>query len=322
MKSAEHVSKQLEAWKKDGKPLMWIAWNIALLCVGWAYVFAALGEFCTPANRKIYYNSNPSHTTIKTKCQVICGGKSQKADCDGCKWYPGGEKTRIFDCRGFTRWILQVVYGWTLAGGGCTTQWNTKKNWKAKGKIATMPKDTLVCLFQYNPEKQNMKHTGFGYNNETVECQVGVQYSKKRSSKWTHWAIPACCAEDYVPPAEKPQAEKPKEDKVSSSKPTLKKGASGSNVKTLQKLLIAKGYSCGTKGADGKFGDSTLAAVKQFQKDNGLKADGIVGAKTWEALEKVPADSELYTVIITGQTKTSAQEICAKYKNATMKKEG
>ena len=309
MKSAEYVAKQLEEWKKTGKPLMWIAWNIALLCVGWAYVFAALGEYCTPANRKKYYNSKPSHTTIKTKCQVICGTKDKKPDCDGCKWFPGGKKTRIFDCRGFTRWILKTVYGWTLYGGGCTTQWKTAKNWKAKGKISTMPKDTLVCLFEYNPDKKNMKHTGLGFNNETVECQVGVQYSKKRSSKWTHWAIPACVSEDYVPPAEEP-----KEDKV--SKPTLKKGATGARVKELQKLLIEKGYSCGSKGADGKFGNGTLAAVKAFQKDAGLKADGVVGADTWAALDKTPAT---YTVTIKGLDKTSAQEICNKYKNATMK---
>ena len=159
-----------------------------------------------------------------------------------------------------------------------------------------------------------MAHTGFGYGGETVECQNGVQYFAKRNSKWTHWAIPACCGDEYVPPAEKP-----KEDKV--SKPTLKKGASGSNVKELQKLLIAKGYSCGPKGADGKFGDSTLAAVKQFQKDWGLKQDGIVGAETWKMLESTPDKATLYTVTITGQTREAAQEICAKYKTATMKEE-
>ena len=171
-----------------------------------------------------------------------------------------------------------------------------------------MPKDTLVCLFQHDKKTGKKKHTALGFNNETVECQNGVQH-KKLDSRFTHWGIPACVSEDYVPPAEKP-----KEDKV--SKPTLKKGASGANVKTLQKLLIAKGYSCGAKGADGKFGDSTLAAVKAFQKDAGLKADGIVGADTWAALDKTPAT---YTVTIKGLDKTSAQEICNKYKNATMK---
>ena len=39
-------------------------------------------------------------------------------------------------------------------------------------------------------------------------------------------------------------------------------------------------------GADGTFGKQTLAAVKQFQKDCGIKVDGIVGKDTWGKLLK------------------------------------
>jgi peptidoglycan hydrolase-like protein with peptidoglycan-binding domain len=35
---------------------------------------------------------------------------------------------------------------------------------------------------------------------------------------------------------------------------------------------------------DGKYGPNTLYAVKNFQSDNGLVSDGIVGKKTWHAL--------------------------------------
>ena len=70
------------------------------------------------------------------------------------------------------------------------------------------------------------------------------------------------------------------------SYPTIKLGSKGSEVKKAQQLLIAKGYSCGTAGADGDFGAGTYNAVKKFQADNGLEADGIVGAKTWAALLK------------------------------------
>ena len=178
MKSAEYVAQQLEEWKKAGKPLMWIAWHVALLCVGWAYVFAALGQYCNPTNRKYFYASKgKDHPTIKTKCQVI-RDDNPKGSCKGCKWYPDGKRTRIYDCRGFTYWILYIVYGFKLAGGGCSSQWDTKKNWKAQGTIDTCPDNQLVCLFEYNPAKKNMKHTGLGFGKETVECQVGVQYSK------------------------------------------------------------------------------------------------------------------------------------------------
>lgn len=65
----------------------------------------------------------------------------------------------------------------------------------------------------------------------------------------------------------------------------LKNGMSGEDVKQLQTDLIRLGFDCGKWGADGDFGDATEAAVKRFQKSKHLEADGIVGAKTVEALE-------------------------------------
>ncbi len=66
----------------------------------------------------------------------------------------------------------------------------------------------------------------------------------------------------------------------------LKKGAKGEQVKTLQRLLIAMGYSCGTKGADGSFGKATDSAVRKYQEDNNLEVDGSVGKATWTSLLK------------------------------------
>lgn len=66
----------------------------------------------------------------------------------------------------------------------------------------------------------------------------------------------------------------------------LSKGATGEQVKTLQRLLNALGYSVGSAGVDGSFGSATDAAVRKFQKANGLTVDGVVGAYTWNALLK------------------------------------
>lgn len=62
----------------------------------------------------------------------------------------------------------------------------------------------------------------------------------------------------------------------------LKYGSTGSAVKKLQILLNGLGYIAGS--VDGKFGSKTLTAVKAFQKETGLTADGIVGAATWNKL--------------------------------------
>jgi peptidoglycan hydrolase-like protein with peptidoglycan-binding domain len=65
---------------------------------------------------------------------------------------------------------------------------------------------------------------------------------------------------------------------------SLRRGDSGPSVRTLQQRLIAKGYSCGHKGADGMFGADTEQAVMAFQRDEGLSVDGIAGARTDAAL--------------------------------------
>ena len=61
----------------------------------------------------------------------------------------------------------------------------------------------------------------------------------------------------------------------------LRRGASGDDVKTLQRLLDDAGYKV---DIDGDYGRKTRAAVRQFQKDEAIKVDGIVGPQTWERI--------------------------------------
>ena len=62
----------------------------------------------------------------------------------------------------------------------------------------------------------------------------------------------------------------------------LKPGDTGAEVVQLQHALAAAGYSPGK--ADGDYGDATTNAVKAFQSDHGLTADGVAGPKTLAAL--------------------------------------
>lgn len=78
----------------------------------------------------------------------------------------------------------------------------------------------------------------------------------------------------------------------------LQKGSKGADVKEWQNFLNSQGYSL---TVDGDFGDNTLAATTEWQKKNGLGADGIVGKNTWGKAG--------YTPYSTASTPTAAPNI-------------
>ena len=71
---------------------------------------------------------------------------------------------------------------------------------------------------------------------------------------------------------------------------TLRLTARGIDVELLQVLLIESGFET---DIDGIFGRHTETLVRDFQADRGLTADGIVGPRTWAALEALTARSAL-----------------------------
>jgi peptidoglycan hydrolase-like protein with peptidoglycan-binding domain len=71
---------------------------------------------------------------------------------------------------------------------------------------------------------------------------------------------------------------------------TLRQGSSGNNVRLLQYILdyISEFVDfVPSVTEDGRFGSGTANAVKEFQRNYGLTADGIVGAGTWQRLYEV-----------------------------------
>jgi peptidoglycan hydrolase-like protein with peptidoglycan-binding domain len=64
-----------------------------------------------------------------------------------------------------------------------------------------------------------------------------------------------------------------------------KKIQTGDAVKTCQTRLLAHGYNATVSGA---YNAATYALVKAFQLAYGLKVDGVVGPKTWAALQANP----------------------------------
>jgi len=290
MNTAEQVTAIRDQMLAEGAAKPDIIRQIALACIGWPYVFGAWGEECSPSNRK--RRIRDSHPTIKSKCQVLNGKRS---DCNGCQWYPNDERVRMFDCRGLTDWLLKQV-GIDLAGEGATSQYNTDANWVRKGTIDEIPQDIVCCVFRRKKgSTRTMEHTGMYLGGDLyVDCSVNVKTGTKN---WTHYAIPAgLYSEEEIP--------------VSTKRPTLRKGSEGETVRELQERLIALGYDCGTKGADGKFGAKTEEAVKEFQRKHGLKVDGIVGENTWAELDKADAPKEqTYKIRMYGLTFDQVEQI-------------
>lgn len=107
----------------------------------------------------------------------------------------------------------------------------------------------------------------------------------------------------------------PPRDDPAPALPVLRKGSKGDAVRDVQRDLMQLGYDLDPWGDDGDFGSKTEAAVKEFQRDHGLQADGIVGPATYAALEEAMAEvpGVRYTVTIVHLTAEEADEIITIY---------
>lgn len=296
MYTASYVSSELARMKSAGTSKADMIRKLAKLCLGWPYVFGAAGSMCTVGNRKSCAGNRPDHAdSIYVACPVL---SNQQPACDGCKWVD----TRIFDCRGFTRWLLAQV-GVPLFGGTVTAQWEDSKNWVVKGDIKDMPRSLVCCVFR--PSHTGM-YTGDGWVRHCGgrKGQV-VEEELPGSPRWERFGIPAGLYTNAELEAAGVKFDPAK------NIPTLRKGNSGDEVAELQAMLNAKyGYDL---EVDGVFGAKTEAAVKAFQLAKGLTADGIVGPKTRAALGILPSEQNIAPAIPTPEPDNQPPTICIPY---------
>jgi peptidoglycan hydrolase-like protein with peptidoglycan-binding domain len=95
----------------------------------------------------------------------------------------------------------------------------------------------------------------------------------------------------------------PTAEEVKTGAKLLRYGMMGDFVATVQNKLKSVGINPGA--IDKKFGQNTLKAIKDFQRKNGLKDDGLVGKKTYAAMFEVKPQAQPEQTNVTPIEKTT-----------------
>ena len=101
---------------------------------------------------------------------------------------------------------------------------------------------------------------------------------------------------------------------------SLRKGATGSAVKDLQTKLKKLGFY--NASIDGDYGDTTVAAVKAFQKKYNLTADGVAGSETLKKLDSAYKNADSNTSIDDDSLRKGATGTAVKTLQTNLKKLG
>lgn len=234
---------------------------------------------------------------------------------------PGTNDSRGIDCSGLFVKIFRDQ-GMTIYHGSNTIY---RKYCSETGKLENVSQlKPGMAVFKWNantPERfgdglGDFQHIGLVVSVNPLRIihassAAGCVTADTKIGKWRYWGwLEDAAKEDGSAPVPEPEPETP----VPQAYPMLKKGCKGNDVAYLQSCLIMLGYDIGNAGVDGDFGSKTLEAVKNFQADRGLTVDGIVGPKTWDALENGSyVVQDFYTVTIMHLPKATVEEITARY---------
>lgn len=169
------------------------------------------------------------------------------------------------------------------AGGYRPGAYGSTGNLWAKVGASYLGEDVLVWAASWGAEPR-IKCDVWQYTDHASAGGMNVDGNRAMSERFTALVNGDGGEEVPVPPEEDEKEPVSPEKDFSLDFRLLRHGDTGEDVKAAQMLLIARGCSCGWYGADGDFGNATLAAVKKYQAARGLEADGIVGAQTLGAL--------------------------------------
>lgn len=278
----------------------------------WGYIWGQSGAVWTQAkqNQKINYMVKNYGENWKKNADAKKSDYYNAASI-GSKWIGHN----VADCSGLFVWAFRELGGSIAHGSNsiydkyCTT----------KGKLTDSLKKTIQPgTAVFTGDSKSHGHIGLYVGNgkviEDMSTDAGVVTSNVTAGKWTYYGL--LKGVDYGTKSDEKQPSPAEPDKLPTTNlPTLRKGSTGEYVTLLQTKLKNKGYDLGKYGVDGDFGSATLAAVKQFQRDNGLEVDGVVGKNTWAALEK-DTQAVYYSVVIPHLTAEKADQVIALYKGA------
>ena len=215
---------------------------------------------------------------------------------------------KVWDCSGLTRQAALQAGANIHHGSNSTYLYDCDHKGQLTDGMA-LPIGAFVFVYKNGKRTHIGTVTGENEVTEASCARLGVIKSKVHKDKWHEWGLCKGVTFDFIP------GEDP------SYRPTLRKGDAGPYVTLAQTELIQRGYDLGSWGADGKFGNATEKAVKQFQTDWGLTVDGVIGPKTWAMLDSTPV-KVLYTVTVPHMSLGDAEALAKLYDGATITKEG
>lgn len=285
----------------------------------WGYIFGQSGGKWTESDQKLKVNYMVKNFGSDWKKNTDAKkNKYYNSALNGSKWIGHN----VADCSGMFVWAYRQ-YGLKITHRSTSIY---KSYCSKKGRLTDALKKTILpgtAVFTGDTESDH-PHIGLYVGNgkciEAAGVDSGVITSNITAGKWKWYGELKSVSYPASEATEQPSA--PADDKEPySSLPTLKRGSKGEYVSLLQTKLVNKGYSVGSYGIDGDFGKATEAAVRQFQRDNGLDPDGIVGAKTWDALNDSTVKIKLFSVTVSHLTESQAKSLAAMYDNAVIEKE-